>query len=151
MALQLFNTLTRKIETFEPTEPGSVSLYVCGMTPSFHPHLGHARTFLTFDILVRHLRAKGIEVNYIRNITDIDDRIIDRAAKDKVPWNDVVARYYGNSRRALKRLACSNLAALARNPRDARDQSLIERLGARSRVRDKRRRLFRGRPGSGLR
>ncbi len=95
MALQLFNTLTRKVETFEPMQPGRVSMYVCGMTPSFHPHLGHARTFLTFDILVRHLRAKGIEVNYIRNVTDIDDRIIDRAAKDKVPWNDVVARYYG--------------------------------------------------------
>jgi cysteinyl-tRNA synthetase len=70
-------------------------MYVCGMTPSFHPHLGHARTFLTFDILFRYLKAKGYDVTYVRNVTDIDDRIIDRSSKDGVPWNEVVAKYYG--------------------------------------------------------
>jgi cysteinyl-tRNA synthetase len=70
-------------------------MYVCGMTPSFHPHLGHARTFLTFDVLFRYLKAKGYDVNYVRNVTDIDDRIIDRSSKDGVPWNEVVAKYYG--------------------------------------------------------
>src|SRR5579863_5199449 len=95
MALRLFNTLRKRIEPFEPVQPGKVGMYVCGMTPSFHPHLGHARTFLTFDILFRYLRAKGFEVTYVRNVTDIDDRIIDRAAQDKVPWDEVVSRYYG--------------------------------------------------------
>lgn len=94
MALRLFNTRTRTIEDFVPIRPGEVSMYVCGMTPSFHPHLGHARTFLTFDVLFRYLRTKGYNVTYVRNITDIDDRIIDRSAKDGIPWNEVVARYY---------------------------------------------------------
>jgi cysteinyl-tRNA synthetase len=95
MALRLYNTRTRTVADFVPREPGKVSMYVCGMTPSFHPHLGHARTFLTFDVLVRYLRAKGYEVTYVRNITDIDDRIIERSVKDGVPWNEVVSRYYG--------------------------------------------------------
>ncbi len=129
MALRLFNTLTRKIESFEPMQPGRVSMYVCGMTPSFHPHLGHARTFLTFDILVRHLQAKGLEVNYVRNITDIDDRIIDRAAKDGVPWHNVVAQYYGEFEE------CAQLLSLLEptlSPRATQEMpeivSLIERL-----------------------
>ena len=63
MALRLFNTRTRKVEDFVPIEPGKVSIYVCGMTPSFHPHLGHARTFLTFDVLFRYLTAKGYHVS----------------------------------------------------------------------------------------
>ena len=94
MALRLYNTRSRTIEEFTPRVPGKVSLYVCGMTPSFHPHLGHARTFLTFDVFFRYLKSKGYDVNYVRNVTDIDDRIIDRSAKDGVPWNEVVARYY---------------------------------------------------------
>ncbi|MDQ6780803.1 MAG: cysteine--tRNA ligase [Candidatus Eremiobacteraeota bacterium] len=95
MALQLYNTRARKVEPFTPALPGMVNLYVCGMTPSFHPHLGHARTFLTFDVLVRYLRAKGYAVTYVRNVTDIDDRIIDRANTEHRPWDEVVAGYYG--------------------------------------------------------
>ncbi len=88
MALRLYNTRTRQVEDFAPLTPRRVSMYVCGMTPSFHPHLGHARTFLTFDVLFRYLKAKGFDVTYVRNVTDIDDRIIDRSAKDGIPWND---------------------------------------------------------------
>jgi len=95
MALRLFNTRTRAIEEFVPRTAGKVSIYVCGMTPSFHPHLGHARTFLTFDVLVRYLTAKGLDVTYVRNVTDIDDRIIDRANQEALPWDQVVSRYYG--------------------------------------------------------
>jgi len=95
MALRLFNTRTRTIEEFTAIVPGKVSMYVCGMTPSFHPHLGHARTFLTFDVFFRYLKSKGYDVSYVRNVTDIDDRIIDRSIKDGVPWNEVVSRYYG--------------------------------------------------------
>ncbi|MBV8204732.1 MAG: class I tRNA ligase family protein, partial [Candidatus Eremiobacteraeota bacterium] len=79
MALRLYNTRTRAVEAFVPMVAGKVSMYVCGMTPSFHPHLGHARTFLTFDVLFRYLRAKGYDVTYVRNVTDIDDRILQRA------------------------------------------------------------------------
>lgn len=129
MALRLFNTLTRKIEPFEPAHPGRVSMYVCGMTPSFHPHLGHARTFLTFDVLVRYLRARGFEVNYVRNVTDIDDRIIDRAAKDGVPWTQVVTRYYGEFEECARALG---LLEPNLSPRATQEMpeivSLIERL-----------------------
>jgi cysteinyl-tRNA synthetase len=68
-------------------------MYVCGMTPSFHPHLGHARTFLTFDVLRRYMASQGYVVRYVQNVTDIDDRIIERAATEGVPWDEIVKRY----------------------------------------------------------
>jgi len=95
MALRLYNSLTRSVEPFEPRTSGSAGIYVCGMTPSFHPHLGHARTFLTFDVLRRHLRNRGYKVTYVQNVTDIEDKIIERAAAEKVPWQEIVDRYYG--------------------------------------------------------
>jgi cysteinyl-tRNA synthetase len=129
MALRLYNTLTRSIEPFEPAHAGRVSMYVCGMTPSFHPHLGHARTFLIFDILVRHLRAKGLEVTYVRNVTDIDDRIIDRAAKEGIGWDVVVSRYLGEFEECA---ALLGLLAPTVEPRATQEMpqiiSLIQRL-----------------------
>ncbi|MBV8595276.1 MAG: class I tRNA ligase family protein, partial [Candidatus Eremiobacteraeota bacterium] len=104
MALRLYNTRTRAVEAFVPMVAGKVSMYVCGMTPSFHPHLGHARTFLTFDVLFRYLRAKGYDVTYVRNVTDIDDRIIDRSNKDGLPWHEVVAKYYSEFERCAQLL-----------------------------------------------
>ncbi|RUO79728.1 cysteine--tRNA ligase [Idiomarina tyrosinivorans] len=79
MALTLFNTLTRKKQTFTPIDPNSVGVYVCGVTTYDHCHIGHARTYVAFDTLVRYLRAAGYPVKYVRNITDIDDKIIERA------------------------------------------------------------------------
>src|SRR5579872_718996 len=132
MALRLYNTLTRSIEPFEPAQAGKVSMYVCGMTPSFHPHLGHARTFLTFDVLLRHLRASGYDVTYVRNVTDIDDRIIDRAAKEGVPWDQVVTRYLDEFEECAKLLG---LLEPTFSPRATREMpqivELIERLQAR--------------------
>jgi len=129
MALHLYNTRTRTVDDFIPREPGKVSMYVCGMTPSFHPHLGHARTFLTFDVLVRYLRAKGYEVTYVRNITDIDDRIIERSVKDGVPWNEVVARYYGEFEECATKLG---MLEPSLSPRATADMAgivaLIQRL-----------------------
>ena len=95
MGLRLYNSLTRAVEPFEPRTSGSVGVYVCGMTPSFHPHLGHARTFLTFDVLRRHLRNRGFKVTYVQNVTDIEDKIIERANAEKVAWKEIVDRYYG--------------------------------------------------------
>ena len=95
MGLRLYNSLTRRVEPFEPRTSGEAGVYVCGMTPSFHPHLGHARTFLTFDVLRRHLRNRGYKVTYVQNVTDIEDKIIERAAAENVPWQEIVDRYYG--------------------------------------------------------
>jgi cysteinyl-tRNA synthetase len=80
--LTLHNTLTRRKEAFTPLVPGQVRLYVCGMTVYDYCHLGHARVMVVFDIVVRWLRAMGFAVTYVRNITDIDDKIIKRAAEN---------------------------------------------------------------------
>jgi cysteinyl-tRNA synthetase len=80
--LQIYNTLTRQKEVFKPIEPGKVGLYVCGITVYDLCHMGHARTYLSFDVMVRYLRYAGFDVNYVRNITDIDDKIIKRAQEN---------------------------------------------------------------------
>lgn len=81
MALMIYNTLTRKKEEFKPIEPGKVRMYVCGMTVYDYCHLGHARVLVAFDVITRYLRARGFDVTYVRNITDIDDKILKRAAE----------------------------------------------------------------------
>jgi len=80
--LKIHNSLTRSIQEFVPIEPGKVRLYVCGMTVYDYCHLGHGRVMVVFDMVVRWLRASGYQVSYVRNITDIDDKIIKRAAEN---------------------------------------------------------------------
>lgn len=82
MSLQIFNTETRTKERFTPIHPGKVGMYVCGVTVYDLCHIGHARVMVVFDTVVRHLRALGYDVNYVRNITDIDDKIIKRALEN---------------------------------------------------------------------
>lgn len=77
--LRVFNNLTKKKEVFKPIEPGRVGMYVCGMTVYDYCHVGHARVLVVFDMITRYLRYSGYAVNYVRNITDIDDKIIKRA------------------------------------------------------------------------
>ncbi|MGM0824088.1 MAG: cysteine--tRNA ligase [Pseudomonadota bacterium] len=77
--MQIYNTLTRRKEPFTPLEAGKVSMYVCGMTVYDYCHLGHARVMVAFDVITRYLRERGYDVNYVRNITDIDDKILKRA------------------------------------------------------------------------
>ncbi|WP_111411948.1 cysteine--tRNA ligase [Billgrantia lactosivorans] len=77
--MQIYNTLTRRKETFTPIEPGKVRMYVCGMTVYDYCHLGHARVMVAFDVITRYLRWRGYDVTYVRNITDIDDKILRRA------------------------------------------------------------------------
>ena len=76
--VHLFNTLTRKKELFKPINAPNVGIYVCGPTVYGDPHLGHARGAITFDVVTRYLRYIGYQVRYVRNITDVDDKIIDR-------------------------------------------------------------------------
>jgi cysteinyl-tRNA synthetase len=85
MSLRLFNTLTRQLEGFVPQYPGQVRMYVCGMTVYDLCHLGHARSMLAFDVVQRWLKASGYAVAYVRNITDIDDKIIRRALENNEP------------------------------------------------------------------
>jgi cysteinyl-tRNA synthetase len=80
--LKIYNTLARDKQEFVPIEPGKVGMYVCGMTVYDYCHLGHARVLVVFDMVYRWLKASGYEVNYVRNITDIDDKIIKRAAEN---------------------------------------------------------------------
>jgi cysteinyl-tRNA synthetase len=91
--LQIFNSLTRRKETFTPIEPGKVRMYVCGMTVYDYCHLGHARVLVVFDIVYRYLQALGMEVTYVRNVTDIDDKIIQRANENGESFGALTARF----------------------------------------------------------
>ncbi|MGB7755219.1 MAG: cysteine--tRNA ligase [Salinisphaera sp.] len=91
--LQLFNSLTRQREPLKTLEPGKVRLYVCGITVYDYCHLGHARFLVVFDMFVRYLRAQGWQVRYVRNITDIDDKIIRRAAESGTTPEAVAERF----------------------------------------------------------
>ena len=93
MTLKIFNTLSRQKETFKPLVEGKVGMYVCGMTVYDFCHLGHARVMVAFDVIARYLRHRGYEVNYIRNITDIDDKIITRANENGEAFNELTERF----------------------------------------------------------
>ena len=84
MTIKIYNTFTRRKEVFEPLTPGYVRMYVCGITAYDRCHIGHARSAVVFDAVVRHLRHRGFEVNFVRNFTDIDDKIINRANEEGI-------------------------------------------------------------------
>ncbi|MFJ9449533.1 MULTISPECIES: cysteine--tRNA ligase [unclassified Herbaspirillum] len=91
--LKIYNTLARDKQAFSPIEPGKVRLYVCGMTVYDYCHLGHARVMVVFDMVQRWLRATGFEVTYVRNITDIDDKIIQRAIENRESIGQLTQRF----------------------------------------------------------
>ncbi len=93
MTLSIYNTLSRSKEIFKPIVAGQVRMYVCGMTVYDFCHLGHARVMIVFDMVTRWLRASGYEVSYVRNITDIDDKIIKRALENKEPIAVLTQRF----------------------------------------------------------
>ncbi|KAJ0683352.1 putative cysteine--tRNA ligase [Helianthus annuus] len=78
---QIYNTMTKQKEKFKPIVPGKVSMYVCGVTSYDFSHIGHARAYVAFDVLFRYLKHLGYEVKYVRNFTDVDDKIIKRASE----------------------------------------------------------------------
>ena len=104
MSLRLYNSRTRTVEPFAPLDPQDVRIYVCGLTPSAEAHLGHARSFLFFDVLRRYLTKRGYRVNYVQNVTDIDDRSIEAARTSGTPWYDVVEGYFTSFKRSMDRL-----------------------------------------------
>ena len=91
--LTIYNSLTRRKEKFRPIEPGKVRMYVCGITVYDYCHIGHARMILVFDMIVRYFRFRGYEVNYVRNITDIDDKIINRSLENGEPFDELTGRF----------------------------------------------------------
>ncbi|WP_457572657.1 cysteine--tRNA ligase [Desulfolithobacter sp.] len=93
MPVKIYNTLTRKKEELRPLEEGHVKLYVCGITSYDYCHIGHARSALVFDMVVRYLRYRGYRVTFVRNFTDIDDKIIRRAAEQGVDAGDLAERF----------------------------------------------------------
>ena len=93
MALRLYNTLTKEKEIFVPVEPGKAKMYVCGVTPYNHPHIGNARPFVTWDVIRRWLEFSGYDVLHVQNFTDVDDKIIAAANKAGVSWDAISGRY----------------------------------------------------------
>ena len=91
--LQIYNTLNRSKQVFTPLVSGQVKMYVCGMTVYDFCHIGHARVMIVFDMVARWLRASGYEVVYVRNITDIDDKIIQRAIENGEPIAALTQRF----------------------------------------------------------
>ena len=91
--LKIYNTLTRSKQEFKPIEKNKIGMYVCGVTTYDLCHIGHARTFVNFDVIVRYLRFSGYDVTYVRNITDIDDKIIKRANERGVSAKDLANQY----------------------------------------------------------
>jgi cysteinyl-tRNA synthetase len=91
--LQIYNSLTKKKQEFKPIQQNEVGLYICGVTVYDYCHIGHARTYLAFDMIQRYLIYKGYKIKYIRNITDIDDKIIKRAQESQIPWQTVTDRF----------------------------------------------------------
>ncbi len=106
MALQLYNTRTRAVEPFAPLDGETVRIYVCGLTPSAEAHLGHARSFLFFDVLRRYLAhpRNGYRVTYVQNVTDVDDRSIATAEREGTTFEAVIARYYGSFKASMRTL-----------------------------------------------
>lgn len=91
--LKIYNSLTRTKQEFKPITPGKIGMYVCGVTVYDLCHIGHARTFVNFDVIVRYLRYAGFEVKYVRNITDIDDKIIKRANERGISAHDLAEQF----------------------------------------------------------
>jgi cysteinyl-tRNA synthetase len=93
MAIRVYNSLGKKKELFEPLVPGKVRMYVCGPTVYDSSHIGHARSVVVFDVIVRYLKAKGFDVTYVRNFTDVDDKIIDKANQLGIDSQEVAERF----------------------------------------------------------
>ncbi len=104
MPIYIYNSLTRKKEEFLPQNPPEVNIYTCGVTVYDESHLGHARSLYIFDVIRRFLKFRDFRVHFVRNITDIDDKIINRAVQLKVAWQDLIKKYIDRYREDLRLL-----------------------------------------------
>jgi len=109
MAIRFHNTLTRRKEEFVPLQGRRVAMFVCGITPYDATHMGHAKTYVTFDVVARFLRHKGYDVFYLQNVTDIEDRLIDRMRASGRDWRDLVKEFFGEYVEVMTKLHCTSV------------------------------------------
>ncbi|MBE0476656.1 MAG: cysteine--tRNA ligase [Coriobacteriia bacterium] len=129
MTIRVHDTLSRAKRDLVTRDEGRVSMYVCGPTVYNHIHIGNARTFLTFDVIRRYLEYRGYEVDFVQNITDIDDKIIARAAEEGIPAEEVAAKYTMAFLEAMDVLGVAPPTSRPRATRTIREQvAMIERL-----------------------
>src|SRR5262245_46548676 len=102
--IRLFNTQSGKVEPFEPMNPPKVKMYICGPTVYDLSHIGHGRAYVAYDTIYRYLKHKGFQVTYVRNVTDIDDKIIVRSNEQKIPFNQFAKQYTDYFQEDLKNL-----------------------------------------------
>ncbi len=102
--MKLYNSYTQKTEEFIPLEDNKIKMYVCGPTVYDNAHLGHARCYITWDVLYRYLKFKGYDVTYCRNVTDVDDKILKKAEAEGVSPDDIAKRYYDAFTGSMKKL-----------------------------------------------
>src|SRR2546427_7295678 len=114
MPLRIYNTLTRRKEEFAPLHGNRVSMFVCGITPQDSAHVGHAKTYVAFDVVARYLRHKGYAVFYLQNVTDMEDRIIDKMEKTGRDWRDIVNQYWKEFQEGMRALRCDSVNLYAR-------------------------------------
>ena len=114
MSIRLYNTLSGKIEEFQPIKPNEVSMYVCGPTVYNHAHIGNARPIIVFDTLRRLFEAQGYTVKYVSNYTDVDDKIIKKAHEENVPEGVISARYIEAYQKVRESLNTETLYATPR-------------------------------------
>jgi len=112
--LKFYNTLSRKKEVFKPRKGKRVNLFVCGITPYDFSHIGHARTYIVFDMIVKYLRQKGYDVFYLQNITDVDDKIINQAMKKKIFWKNLAQKFEKEYLKDMKALNINSITKYAR-------------------------------------
>lgn len=106
MALSIYSTLSKKQEVFEPLEPGHVKMYVCGVTVYDYCHIGHGRTFVAFDVIRRWMEASGLKVTFVRNVTDVDDKIIRRAHERNVSIDELTEEFTRAMQEDMQALGC---------------------------------------------
>jgi cysteinyl-tRNA synthetase len=102
--MKIYNTFTGRKEEFVPLIPNKVKIYVCGVTVYDHCHIGHARSAIVFDVIRRYIKYKGFDVKYVRNFTDIDDKIINRAKQEGITWDAVAKKYTAEYYKDMDRL-----------------------------------------------
>ncbi|MBS3151792.1 cysteine--tRNA ligase [Candidatus Woesearchaeota archaeon] len=112
--LKVYNTLTRKLENLKPINDKKINLFVCGPTVYDFSHLGHAKTYIQFDIIVKYLRYKGYKTFYLQNITDIDDKIIKKANEENTDWKTISRRYEQTYLEDMKNLDVNSVNKYAR-------------------------------------
>ncbi len=111
--IRVHNTLTRSKEAFAPLRDRLVNMFVCGITPQDQAHLGHAKTYITFDLVARYLRWRGYQVFYLQNVTDVEDRIIDKMRETGQDWREIVRHYYDEYMDGMRALNCTSVDVYA--------------------------------------